>query len=44
MFSNNFNLTGFIDKLARNKERSKVADAQLDEYKTKVVYYSTVFF
>lgn len=44
MFKNNFDFTQFINKLTRNKERNKVADAQLNAYKTKVAYYSTAFF
>lgn len=39
MFNNNFDLTRMIDKLVRNKEPNKVADAQLDEYKTKATFY-----
>jgi len=44
MFKNNFDFTDFINRLTRNKERNKVADAQLNVYKTKVAYYSTAFF
>lgn len=41
MFVNDLNLhlTHFINKLIRNKEPLKVADTQLDEYKTKAAYY-----
>src|SRR5699024_12622592 len=44
MFKNNFDFTDLINRLTRNKELNKVADAQLNAYKTKVAYYSTAFF
>lgn len=40
-----FDLTRMIEKLMRNREPNKVADTQLDEYKTKAAFYtSTPYF
>lgn len=45
MFISNFDLSRMIEKLIRNKEPNKVADTQLNEYKTKAMfYYTTAYF
>lgn len=41
MFVHNLKLTRFIDRLIKNEEPLRAADAKLDEYKTQATFYKS---